>query len=144
MRISLLGNLRITFSGFPVTVVRHRFTGLISGAPDLNLDLFPAAEVPYLCVRQNAKCVNKKKPHEYLRDQVLADSMVFSPEGIRHLVAEMGPGRLVYGTDMPFVWPDAVDAILQAPIPDAQKEPYWAAIAKGYCVCEEVLQLISG
>lgn len=73
-------------------------------------------------VRPNAKCVNKKKPHEYLRDQILADSMVFSPEGIRHLVAEMGPNQVVYGTDMPFVWPDTVDAILTADIPDAQKE----------------------
>ncbi|HJT89589.1 MAG TPA: amidohydrolase family protein [Bryobacteraceae bacterium] len=73
-------------------------------------------------VRPNAKCVNKKKPHEYLRDQILADSMVFSPEGIRHLVAEMGPDQVVYGTDMPFVWPDTVDAILTAEIPDAQKE----------------------
>src|SRR5205823_3821607 len=70
-------------------------------------------------VRQNAKCVNKKKPHEYLRDQVLADSMIFSPEGIRHLVAEMGPGQVVYGTDIPFVWPDTVDAILTADIPDS-------------------------
>ena len=73
-------------------------------------------------VRQNAKCVNKKKPREYLRDQILADSMVFSPEGIRHLVAEMGPGQVVYGTDVPLVWPDTVDAILAAEIPDAQKE----------------------
>jgi aminocarboxymuconate-semialdehyde decarboxylase len=73
-------------------------------------------------VRQNAKCANKKKPHEYLRDQILADSMVFSAEGIRHLVAEMGASQIVYGTDMPFVWPDTVDAILAADIPDAQKE----------------------
>jgi aminocarboxymuconate-semialdehyde decarboxylase len=73
-------------------------------------------------VRPNAKCVNKRKPHEYLRDQILADSMVFSPEGIRHLVAEMGPSQVVYGTDIPFVWPDTVDAILTAEIPDSQKE----------------------
>jgi len=73
-------------------------------------------------VRPNAKCVNKKKPREYLRDQILADSMVFSGEGVRHLVAEMGPNQVVYGTDMPFVWPDTVDAILTAEIPDAQKE----------------------
>lgn len=73
-------------------------------------------------VRQNAKCVNKKHPREYFRDQILADSMVFSPEGVRHLVAEMGPSQVVYGTDMPFVWPDTVDAILQAEIPDPQKE----------------------
>jgi aminocarboxymuconate-semialdehyde decarboxylase len=73
-------------------------------------------------VRQNAKCVNKKHPREYFHDQILADSMVFSAEGVRHLVAEMGPSQVVYGTDMPFVWPDTVDAILQAEIPDAQKE----------------------
>lgn len=73
-------------------------------------------------VRQNAKCMNKRKPHEYFHDQIMADSMVFSPEGVRHLVAEMGPGQVVYGTDMPFVWPDTVDAILSAEIPDPQKE----------------------
>ena len=52
-------------------------------------------------VRPNAKCVNKRKPHEYLQDQILADSMIFSPEGIRHPVAEMGASQIVYGTDMP-------------------------------------------
>jgi len=73
-------------------------------------------------VRPNAKCVNKKHPREYLHDQILADSMVFSAEGVRHLVAEMGANQVVYGTDMPYVWPDTVDAILDAEIPDAQKE----------------------
>jgi len=73
-------------------------------------------------VRPNAKCVNKKHPREYLYDQILADSMVFSPEGIRHLVAEMGASQVVYGTDIPFVWPDTIDAILEAEIPDTQKE----------------------
>ncbi|HEX5226067.1 MAG TPA: amidohydrolase family protein [Bryobacteraceae bacterium] len=73
-------------------------------------------------VRPNAKCANKKKPREYFHDQLLADSMVFSPEGIRHMVAEIGASQIVYGTDMPFVWPDTVDAILGADIPDAQKE----------------------
>jgi aminocarboxymuconate-semialdehyde decarboxylase len=73
-------------------------------------------------VRPNAKCVNKKHPREYLRDQILADSMIFSAEGIRHLVAEMGPTQVVYGTDIPLVWPDTIDAILQAEIPDPQME----------------------
>ena len=47
-------------------------------------------------VRANAKCANTKKPSEYLRQNILADTMVFSEEGLRHLVAEMGvePGRL--------------------------------------------------
>jgi aminocarboxymuconate-semialdehyde decarboxylase len=48
--------------------------------------------------------------------------MVFSPEGVRHLVTEMGPSQVVYGTDIPLVWPDTIDAILQAEIPDPQKE----------------------
>jgi aminocarboxymuconate-semialdehyde decarboxylase len=73
-------------------------------------------------VRQNAKCVNKKHPREYLHDQIMADSMVFTPEGVRHLVTEMGPSQVVYGTDIPLVWPDTIDAILDAQIPDAQKE----------------------
>ncbi len=73
-------------------------------------------------VRANAKCVNKKKPDEYFHQQLLVDSMVFSPEGVRHLVAELGPSQVVYGTDIPLVWPDTIDAILGAQIPDAQKE----------------------
>ena len=73
-------------------------------------------------VRQNAKCVNKKHPREYLHEQILADSMVFSPEAVRHLVAEMGPTQVVYGTDIPLVWPDTIDSILEAEITDAQKE----------------------
>jgi aminocarboxymuconate-semialdehyde decarboxylase len=73
-------------------------------------------------VRANAKCVNKKHPREYLHDQILADSMVFTPEGVRHLVAEMGASQVAYGTDIPLVWPDTIDSILGAEIPDAQKE----------------------
>ncbi len=73
-------------------------------------------------VRANAKCVNKKKPSEYFHDQLMADSMVFSPEALRHLVATIGPSQVVYGTDIPLVWPDTIDDILGAQIPDAQKE----------------------
>jgi aminocarboxymuconate-semialdehyde decarboxylase len=73
-------------------------------------------------VRQNAMCVNKRHPREYLDVQILADSKVFTPEGVRHLVMEMGPSQVVYGTDIPLVWPDTIDAILDAQIPDAQKE----------------------
>ena len=73
-------------------------------------------------VRQNAGCLNKKKPSEYLKTQIYVDSMVFSPEGVRHLVAEVGPSQVVYGTDIPLVWPDTIDAILGAQISDADKE----------------------
>ena len=43
---------------------------------------------------------------------ILADTMVFSEEGLRHLVAEMGVGQVVFGTDIPFNWPVNVDLIV--------------------------------
>ena len=65
-------------------------------------------------VRENANCLNKKHPREYFKQQILADSMIFSEEGLRHLVAEMGVGQIVYGTDIPYNWPAPVDLILGA------------------------------
>jgi aminocarboxymuconate-semialdehyde decarboxylase len=74
-------------------------------------------------VRSDANCANKKKPSEYLRSQIFIDTMVFSQEGLRHLVAELGIGQIVYGTDVPFNWPVTVDLVLEAPfLDDAGKE----------------------
>ena len=73
-------------------------------------------------VRGNADCANTRLPSEYLRDQILVDSMVFSHEGLRHLVAEVGASQIVYGTDVPFNWPDTLDLILEASyLSDEQK-----------------------
>jgi aminocarboxymuconate-semialdehyde decarboxylase len=73
-------------------------------------------------VRNNAKCTNKREPREYFRSQILVDSMVFTDEGIRHLVGEMGAGQIVYGTDIPFNWPNTLDVILKSPnLTDADK-----------------------
>ena len=73
-------------------------------------------------VRPDAACANQKRPFEYLRTQILADSMVFTNEGLRHLVAEMGASQVVYGTDIPFNWPDTLDLILDASyLSDADK-----------------------
>lgn len=74
-------------------------------------------------VRSNADCANKKRPSEYLKQQIIVDSMVFSEEGLRHLVAEAGAGQVVYGSDIPFNWPDTIDLIVKSPsLSDAQKE----------------------
>jgi aminocarboxymuconate-semialdehyde decarboxylase len=73
-------------------------------------------------VRGNANCANKKRPSEYLKSQVVIDTMVFSEEGLRHLVAEVGVGQIVYGTDVPFNWPVTVDLVLNASfLTDADK-----------------------
>ena len=74
-------------------------------------------------VRSTANCANKKTPSEYLKSQIHIDTMVFSPEGLRHLVAEAGVGQVVYGTDVPFNWPVTVDLVLEAPfLGAAEKE----------------------
>ena len=73
-------------------------------------------------VRNNANCANTKQPSDYLKDQILIDSMVFSDEALRHLVAEVGASQIVYGTDLPFNWPDTLDLILNASyLSDAEK-----------------------
>jgi len=45
-----------------------------------------------------------KKPTEYLK-QVYVDSLVFTPEALRHLVAVMGADHIMIGTDYPFPGP---------------------------------------
>jgi aminocarboxymuconate-semialdehyde decarboxylase len=57
----------------------------------------------------------KSKPSQYLR-RLHYDSLVFTPEGLRHLAAEVGTSQIVIGTDYPFPWTKtAVDQILDAP-----------------------------
>ena len=45
----------------------------------------------------------KKQPSEYL-NQLFFDALVFTPEGLRHLVAEVGASQIVLGTDHPIPW----------------------------------------
>jgi predicted TIM-barrel fold metal-dependent hydrolase len=45
----------------------------------------------------------KKQPTEYLR-QIYFDSLVFTPEALRHLAAQVGVGQIVLGSDYPFPW----------------------------------------
>src|SRR5436190_14048575 len=65
----------------------------------------------------------KKLPSEYFKRELFVDTMVFHPEGLRHLVAEVGVGQIFYGTDYPFDWPVGVDFVLNAPfLSNAEKE----------------------
>jgi aminocarboxymuconate-semialdehyde decarboxylase len=59
----------------------------------------------------------KKQPTAYLRDdQLYFDTIVFTPEALRHLIAETGPDRIMIGTDYPFPWTSTeVDLVLATP-----------------------------
>ncbi len=97
------------------------------------LDRYPGLKIcaahgggylPSYAARSDAGCVTfpdrcprplKKKPTEYLR-QMYYDTIVFTPEALRHLAAEVGHDRIVMGTDYPFPWTKtAVDHILGTP-----------------------------
>jgi aminocarboxymuconate-semialdehyde decarboxylase len=98
------------------------------------LDRFPGLKIcaahaggylPSYPARMDAMCANrpdqcpvklkKAKPSDYLK-QLYFDSMVFTPEGLRHLVAEVGAGQIVIGTDTPFPWTKTpVDHIMETP-----------------------------
>ena len=45
----------------------------------------------------------KKQPTEYLK-QLYFDSLVFTPEAIRHLAAQVGASQIMLGTDHPIPW----------------------------------------
>jgi aminocarboxymuconate-semialdehyde decarboxylase len=45
----------------------------------------------------------KKKPTEYL-NQLYFDALVFTPDALRHLVAQVGASQIMLGTDHPIPW----------------------------------------
>ena len=51
----------------------------------------------------NPDIVLKKKPTEYL-NQIFFDALVFTPEALRHLVAQVGASQVMIGTDHPIPW----------------------------------------
>jgi len=99
------------------------------------LDRFPGLKIcaahgggylPSYANRSDAVCrtfpdrvgpLPKKAPTAYLKDgQLYFDSIVFTPEALRHLIAETGPDRIVIGTDYPFGWTSTeVDLVLNTP-----------------------------
>ena len=51
----------------------------------------------------DANITLKKKPTEYL-NQIYFDSLVFTPEALRHLVAQVGASQVMLGSDYPYIW----------------------------------------
>jgi aminocarboxymuconate-semialdehyde decarboxylase len=99
------------------------------------LDRFPGLKIcaahgggflPSYANRSDAVCrtfpdrvgpLPKKSPTAYLRDgQLFFDTIVFTPEALRHLIAETGADKIMIGTDYPFPWTSTeVDLVLNTP-----------------------------
>jgi aminocarboxymuconate-semialdehyde decarboxylase len=108
------------------------FEGTLDKYPGLKIcAVHGGGYLPSYANRSDAVCTTfpnritvplKKKPTEYMR-QMYYDSLVFTPEALRHLAAEMGSSQIVMGTDYPYPWTStAVDHILNTPgLSDAER-----------------------
>jgi aminocarboxymuconate-semialdehyde decarboxylase len=126
---------RLQGNGFLDNVVGHplettlALTHLIE---DGTLDLFPRLKIcaahgggylPSYSSRSD-QCLTafpnlckplKKLPTEYLK-QLYFDSILFTPEDMRHLIAVVGASQVVVGTDYPTLWNRTpVDRVLAVP-----------------------------
>ena len=99
------------------------------------LDRFPGLKIcaahgggylPSYAHRSDAVCrtfpdrvgpLPQKTPTSYLKDgQLYFDTIVFTPEALRHLIAETGPGQIMVGTDYPYGWTSTeIDLVLNTP-----------------------------
>ncbi|MEQ1885682.1 MAG: amidohydrolase family protein [Bryobacteraceae bacterium] len=92
------------------------YLGSYADRSDHGCITFPDACKPYPAL--------KKKPTEYVKQNLYFDSLVFTPEALRHLVTNSSVDHIMVGTDYPYPWvTDPVDHILNTPgFTNAQKE----------------------
>ena len=98
------------------------------------LDRFPGLKIcaahgggylPSYAARSDAGCMHlpgalhpqrSRRSRPSTCSQLYFDTLVFTPEALRHLVAEVGAGQIVMGTDYPYPWTKtSVDHILNTP-----------------------------
>jgi aminocarboxymuconate-semialdehyde decarboxylase len=129
-----------------VIAIRSRRRCAVAFEPEGTLDRFPRLRIcaahgggflPSYAGRFDRGCLTfpancdrtlAKPPSEYLK-QIYVDSLVFTPEGLRHLVAECGASRVVLGTDTPYPW--TTTAVIMSS--DAGAERCRQDRPKGHC-----------
>lgn len=108
-----------------IALSRLIFEGTLDRFPELKLcAAHGGGYLPSYADRSDHGCLTfpdqcngtiKKRPTEYLK-QLYFDSLVFTSEALRHLVAVAGASQIMIGTDYPFPWTTtAVDHILSVP-----------------------------
>ena len=107
------------------------FDGTLDKFPNLKLcSAHAGGYLPSYIGRSNMACPHdpkacrpgQKNASEYLK-QLYFDSMIFAPEGLRHLIAECGPSQIMLGTDYPFTWSATIlnDVLTLPGLSDANK-----------------------
>jgi aminocarboxymuconate-semialdehyde decarboxylase len=107
------------------------FDGTLDKFPNLKLcSAHAGGYLPSYIGRSNMACPHdpkscrpdQKNASEYLK-KLYFDSMIFAPEGLRHLIAECGPSQIMLGTDYPFTWSATIlnDVLTQPGLSDAHK-----------------------
>ena len=107
------------------------FDGTLDKFPNLKLcSAHAGGYLPSYIGRSNMACPHdmkacrpgQKNASEYLKT-LYFDSMIFTPENLRHLIAECGPSQIMLGTDYPFTWSSTIlDDVLTLPgLSDANK-----------------------
>jgi aminocarboxymuconate-semialdehyde decarboxylase len=118
----VLGNVIGNPLGTTIALSRLIFEGTLDRFPRLKIcAAHGGGYLPSYADRSDHGCLTfpeqctkilKKRPTEYLR-QLYFDSLVFTGEALRHLVAVCGVSQIVLGTDHPFPWTStAVDHVL--------------------------------
>ena len=116
--VSLVGNPMAT----TIALSHLIFDGTLDRYPGLKVCAAHGGGFLPSYIGRSDRCVDnggcktiKKHPSDYLK-RMHFDTLVFSSEGLRHLIAEVGIERIVLGTDFPYGWQhDAVDYVLGVP-----------------------------
>jgi predicted TIM-barrel fold metal-dependent hydrolase len=114
------GQRRFQGNGFLTNVIGNPLQTTVALSHlifDGTLDRFPGVKIcaahgggymaSYLgrsnrCAEASPNCKPiTKRPSEYFKQQVYCDSVVFTAEGLRHLVAEVGSSHVLLGSDFP-------------------------------------------
>jgi predicted TIM-barrel fold metal-dependent hydrolase len=107
------------------------FDGTLDKFPNLKLcSAHAGGYLPSYIGRSNMACQHdpktcrpdQKSASDYLK-KLYFDSMIFTPENFRHLIAECGPSQIMLGTDYPFTWSATIlnDVLTQPGLSDPHK-----------------------